>query len=79
MSGSEHSSSIKTDLESVEVDSGNSSDKSTIPMEYSFEPIQVTLQRLPVMILTWVRLQSATMHLPHTIEAIMDPFTYLQS
>ena len=41
----------------------SSSETPMIPMAYSFEPIQVALQRLPVMILTWVRLQPAAMHL----------------
>ena len=46
-----------------------------IPMAYSFnfEPIQVALQRLPVMILTWVRLQPAAIHL----QTILPPSNHL--
>ena len=44
----------------LKLDSGSSSETPMIPMAYSFEPTQVALQRLPVMILTWVRLQPAT-------------------
>ena len=43
----------------LKFDSGSSSETPMIPMAYSFEPIQVALQRLPVMILTCVRLQPA--------------------
>ena len=63
MSGSEHSSSIETDCSKLKLDSGSLSETPMIPMAYSFEPIQAALQRLPVMILTWVRLQPAAMHL----------------
>ena len=73
MSGSEHSSSIKTDLKSSGSDSGSSSETPMIRMAYSFEPIQVALQRLPVMILTWVRLQPAAMHL----QTILPPINHL--
>ena len=38
-----------------------------------YEPIQVALQRLPVMILTWVRLQPAAMHL----QTILPPSNHL--
>ena len=41
MSGSEHSSSIETDLQ---LDSGSSSETPMIPMANSFEPIQIALQ-----------------------------------
>ena len=47
----------------LKLDSGSSSETPMIPMAYSFEPIQVALQRLSVMILTWVKLQPAAMHL----------------
>ena len=76
MSGSEHSSSIETNLESGSSsgsDSSSSRETPMIPMAYSFEPIQVALQRLPVMILTWVRLQPAAMHL----QIILPPSNHL--
>ena len=74
MSGSEHSSSIERVEVPLEVTcSGSSSETLMIPMAYSFEPIQVALQRLPVMILTWVRLQPAAMHL----QTILPPSNHL--
>ena len=62
MSGSEHSSSIETDLESVEVPLEGTVVVLVKHQRYSFEPIQVALQRLPVMIPTWVRLQPAPLN-----------------
>ena len=53
--------------------SGSSSETPMIPMAYSFEPIQVALQRLPVMNLAWVRLQPAAMHL----QTILPPSNHL--
>ena len=57
----------------LKLDSGSSSETPMIPMAYSYEPIQVALQRLPVMILTWVRLQPAAMHL----QTILPPSNHL--
>ena len=57
----------------LKLDSGSSSETRMIPMAYSFEPIQVAIQRLPVMILTWVRLQPAAMHL----QTILPPSNHL--
>ena len=54
----------------LKLDSGSLSETPMIPMAYSFEPIQVALQRL---VLTWVRLQPAAMHL----QTILPPSNYL--
>ena len=54
-------------------ESGSCSETPMIPMAYNFEPIQVALQRLPVMILTWVKLQPAAMHL----QTILPPSNHL--